>query len=71
MAIPAIIARVLSVSGHHQRSIGLHPWWGYGWALGAAAGTTIMASPLSHYLDFANIVMLYLLGVVVIAFRFG
>lgn len=71
MAIPAIIARVLSVSGHHQRSIGLHPWWGYGWALGAAAGTTIMASPLSHYLDFANIVMLYLLGVVAIAFRFG
>ncbi len=71
MAIPVIVARAAPGAGHHQRSIGLHPWWGYAWALGAAAGTTIIASPLSHHLDLTNIVMLYLLGVVAIAFRFG
>lgn len=46
-------------------------WQGYPWALAAAATATLLATPLAGHLDLANIVMLYLLAVVVIAFRFG
>ena len=46
-------------------------WQGYAWALAAAAVATLLAFPLAGHLDLANIVMLYLLAVVVIAFRFG
>ena len=46
-------------------------WLGYAWALAAAAAATLFAAPLASHLDLANIVMIYLLAVVVIAFRFG
>ena len=71
MAIRSIVARVAPVPGYNQRPIEWHPWRGYACSLGAAAGTTLIAWPLSHQIDLANIVMLYLLGVVAIAFRFG
>ncbi|HEY2816934.1 MAG TPA: two-component system sensor histidine kinase KdpD [Casimicrobiaceae bacterium] len=43
----------------------------YAWALLACVATTLVASPLHAYFDLANIVMLFLLLVVVIAVRFG
>ena len=48
-----------------------HTWYGYACAVVAAATATVFATPLAGRLDLANIVMLYLLAVVVIAFRFG
>ena len=46
-------------------------WQGYAWALAAAAAATLLATPLVSHLDLANIVMLYMLAVVAIAFRLG
>ena len=43
----------------------------YFWTLLACVATTLVASPLHAYFDLANIVMLFLLVVVVIAVRFG
>ncbi|VWX61404.1 fused sensory histidine kinase in two-component regulatory system with KdpE: signal sensing protein; sensory histidine kinase [Burkholderiales bacterium 8X] len=44
---------------------------GYLFALAASVGVTALAAPLSMRLELTNIVMLYLLGVVGIAMRFG
>ncbi len=44
---------------------------GHVWALLAAAVVTLVATPLADHIALANIVMLYLLAVVGIAFRFG
>jgi two-component system sensor histidine kinase KdpD len=44
---------------------------GYLFAAVACAGITAVATPLLRHLDLANIVMLYLLGVVSIAYGFG
>ena len=44
---------------------------GYGWAVIACTLTTLIAIPLSKYLDLSNIVMLFLLAVLLIAVRFG
>src|SRR5207248_6445391 len=43
----------------------------YVWTLLACVATTLVASPLHAYFDLANIVMLFLLVVVVVAVRFG
>ena len=43
----------------------------YLWTLLACVATTLIATPLHAYFDLANIVMLFLLVVVVIAIRFG
>jgi two-component system sensor histidine kinase KdpD len=43
----------------------------YLWALLACLATTLIATPLQPYFDLANIVMLFLLTVVLIAVRFG
>lgn len=45
--------------------------WGYIWAVAACIGTTLVAAPLQHYFDLANIAMLFLLAVLLIAMRFG
>ncbi|BBJ22576.1 two-component system sensor histidine kinase KdpD [Candidatus Nitrotoga sp. AM1P] len=45
--------------------------WHYVWATGASLLTAAIATPLLPYLDLANIVMLFLLTVVLIAVRFG
>ena len=42
---------------------------GYGIALLASLGVTLAAMPLSPHLDHANIVMLFLLAVVIVAHR--
>lgn len=44
---------------------------GYWWAFIGCIITTIIATPLSHYLDLVNIVMLFLLTVLLIAARFS
>ena len=41
------------------------------WAVVAAVAVTLVATPLSGVLEEVNIVMLFLLGVVGIAMRFG
>lgn len=46
-------------------------WQGYAWASAYSVGITLLATPLSDVLELANIVMIFLLGVVGVAFRFG
>ncbi len=45
--------------------------WRYAWAIGASLSTALIATPLLPFLDLANIVMLFLLAVVLIAARLG
>lgn len=44
---------------------------GYVWATSICAAVTVTATPLRQMLDLANIAMLFLLGVVLVANRFG
>jgi two-component system sensor histidine kinase KdpD len=46
-------------------------WPGYAWAAGTSVAITLLAMPLVGLLELANIVMLFLLGVVGVAMRFG
>ncbi|OIQ88622.1 sensor protein KdpD [mine drainage metagenome] len=46
-------------------------WRHYLWTLAICAAITGLASPLRNYFDLSNIVMLFLLGVVVVALRLG
>ena len=46
-------------------------WPGYAWAAGTSVTITLLATPLVGVLELANIVMLFLLGVVGVAVRFG
>ncbi|CAM3535649.1 DUF4118 domain-containing protein [Paracidovorax anthurii] len=46
-------------------------WPGYGAAVAASVAVTLLTLPLSGVLELTNIVMLYLLGVVGVAMRFG
>jgi len=45
--------------------------WGYFYATLICAGIAIAATPLLHHIELTNIVMLFLLGVVFVAYRFG
>ncbi|MDR3481625.1 MAG: two-component system sensor histidine kinase KdpD [Burkholderiaceae bacterium] len=47
------------------------PYWNYLWAAGASLFTALLATPLLAYFDLANIVMLFLLTVVLVAVRMG
>jgi two-component system sensor histidine kinase KdpD len=47
------------------------PWAAYGWSAGVCALATIAATPLHGVFELANIVMLFLLVVVVVALRWG
>ncbi|RYX94092.1 MAG: DUF4118 domain-containing protein [Comamonadaceae bacterium] len=47
------------------------PWAGYAWALAASVAVTLLATPLHAVFDLANIVMLFLLGTVLVALKFG
>src|SRR5207244_2344093 len=46
-------------------------WPGYAWATASSIAITLLALPLVGVLELANIVMLFLLGVVGVAMRFG
>ena len=54
-----------------KKSAGLNGWQRIALTLLACAGTTLIATPLHHYLDLANIVMLFLLTVLLIAVTLG
>jgi two-component system sensor histidine kinase KdpD len=45
--------------------------WSYAWAAIASIATALVATPLLAFLDLANIAMLFLLVVVLVAVRFG
>lgn len=49
--------------------VGSH--WRYAWAAAASLATALVTTPLLKWLDLANIVMLFLLTVVLVAVRFG
>ncbi len=55
----------LSVARKKERA------WSYFWAAAASIATALVATPLLAYLDLANIAMLFLLVVVLVAVRFG
>jgi len=46
-------------------------WPHYAWAVGVCLLTTLVTTPLLKFLDLTNIVMLFLLGVVGVAVKFG
>ncbi|RST50380.1 DUF4118 domain-containing protein [Variovorax sp. MHTC-1] len=46
-------------------------WPGYAWAAASSVAITLLAAPLVGVLELANMVMLFLLGVVGVAMRFG
>ena len=46
-------------------------WPRYGWAAASCVAVTLAATPLNGVLDLANIVMLFLLAVVLVAVKFG
>ncbi|MEO6852350.1 MAG: DUF4118 domain-containing protein, partial [Rhodoferax sp.] len=48
-----------------------HAWQPYAAALGGAVLVTLLATPLANRLDLANIVMLFLVAVVLVAVRYG
>jgi len=58
-------------SSDNPRRRNWHPAWSYVWAACASMATALAASPLLAYLDLANIAMLFLLVVVLVAVRFG
>ncbi|HEY9199507.1 MAG TPA: DUF4118 domain-containing protein, partial [Gammaproteobacteria bacterium] len=69
----AQVRRAATDSTEHERieSFRAERVWAYGYALLTCVGITAGATPLLHYLDLANIVMLFLAGVVFVAYRFG
>ncbi|RYF69773.1 MAG: DUF4118 domain-containing protein, partial [Comamonadaceae bacterium] len=54
-----------------EENAGRERWLGFMWALFASVAVTLLATPLHGLLELTNIVMLYLLGVVGLAMRFG
>jgi two-component system sensor histidine kinase KdpD len=46
-------------------------WPGYAWAAATSIALTLVCTPLASVLELSNIVMLFLLGVVGVAMRFG
>lgn len=46
-------------------------WPGFAWSIGVTAAVTSLSAFASGYLELANLVMLYLLGVMYVATRFG
>ena len=46
-------------------------WPGYAWATATSVALTLLCTPLASVLELSNIVMLFLLGVVGVAMRFG
>ncbi|WP_322617851.1 two-component system sensor histidine kinase KdpD [Pseudomonas sp. BIC9C] len=46
-------------------------WPSYAWSVAVCAVTTLLALPMLHVLEQANIVMIFLLAVVAVAVRFG
>ena len=54
-----------------EDNAGRERWLGFLWALVVSIAVTLLATPLHGLLELTNIVMLYLVGVVAVAMRFG
>ncbi|AMO24133.1 sensor histidine kinase KdpD [Ramlibacter solisilvae] len=66
------LARVVQTSAdEEEHSAWYERWPRYLWAVASSVALTLAAAPLHDLLDLANIVMLYLLGTVGVALRFG
>ena len=46
-------------------------WSRYAWSVGCSVAVTLLTLPLINFFDLANIVMLFLLGTVLVALKFG
>ena len=63
---------VLHMAEDEQLAAGRHGTVrGYAWALAGSVAVTLLALPLIHFFDLANIVMLFLLATVLVALKFG
>jgi two-component system sensor histidine kinase KdpD len=60
-----------TVQDHEEGSTWTDDWPRYAFAIGACLLTTLVSFPLMRLFDLANIVMLFLLGVVVVAVKLG
>ncbi|MDZ7862055.1 DUF4118 domain-containing protein [Acidovorax sp.] len=66
------IAQTLRRLGNEEPDSGLqHSWRRYAWAVAGSVLATALAAPLHGYFELANIVMLFLMGVVLVAVRQG
>ena len=66
------LARVVQrVQDEDTESAWREAWPRYAWAAASCVAVTLAATPLSSVLDLANIVMLFLLAVVLVAVKFG
>jgi two-component system sensor histidine kinase KdpD len=65
--VPQITADATSFSSSHRKP----QEWGYLWAAAASLLTAVVCTPLLPYFDLANIVMLFLLTVVLVAVKLG
>ncbi|CAN7409854.1 MULTISPECIES: DUF4118 domain-containing protein [unclassified Acidovorax] len=66
------LAQTLRQADGEEPDAGLQPGWRrYAWAVAASVMATALAAPLHGYFELANIVMLFLMGVVLVAVRQG
>jgi two-component system sensor histidine kinase KdpD len=66
------MARVVNRVQEEEDARGWHSHWlRYGAAAASCIAVTLLATPLRHYFELANIVMLFLLGTVLVALKFG
>ncbi|MDB5858236.1 MAG: hypothetical protein JWQ76_1925 [Ramlibacter sp.] len=65
------LARLVQAAPEEERPGEAPEWPRYAWAAAASIGITLAAMPLRDLLDLANSVMLFLLGTVLVALRFG
>ncbi len=66
------IAQTLRRVGDEEPDSSLpHSWRRYAWAVAGSVLATALAAPLHGYFELANIVMLFLMGVVLVAVRQG
>ena len=55
------------LEGEHAVNV----WPGCGWAVASSAAVSLIATPMRGWFDLANIVMLFMLAVVLVAVKFG
>lgn len=66
------LAQALRQADGEEPDTGLpHAWRRYAWAVAGSLLATALAAPLHGYFELANIVMLFLMGVVLVAVRQG
>ena len=66
-----LVAAAQPAGLHAAVDMAPNPWPRYLWALACSVGVTLLTLPLVSFLELANIVMLFLLGTVLVALKFG